>query len=122
MLRNSFIVFIFGWIIWFWIEKPRTGLDQFLRTDDNMLVNFQRFFDLLKSGYFVQSYIFIWNAHYIILSLIIGVLISMLYGFISDYLRRKRTRSFFNLPSSKKQKKEQEKEQKLNIEKSIDKK
>ena len=118
MLRNSFIVFISGWIIWFWIEKPRTGLDQFLRTDDNMLVNFQRFFDLLKSGYFVQSYIYIWNAHYIILSLIIGVLISMLYGFISDYLRRKRTKSFFNIPSPIKQ----EKQQKLNMEKSADKK
>ena len=118
MLRNSFIVFISGWTIWFWIDKPRTGLDQFLRTDDSILVNFQRFFDLIKSGYFVQSYIYIWNAHYIILSLITGVLISMLFGFISDYLRRKRTKSFFKPLLSIKQ----EKEQKLNMEKSAHKK
>lgn len=115
MLRNTFIVFIGGWTIWFWIEKPRTGLDQFLQTDDSMLINFQRSFDLLKSGYLEQSYIYIWNAHYIVLSLIIGIILSGLYGFIIDYLARKRTRKHFILPLSIKQKQEQ------SIEKSTDK-
>ncbi len=106
MLRNSFIAFICGWVIWFWIDKPRTGLQQFLQTDDSMLVNFQRSFDLLKSGYFAQSYIYIWNAHYIVLSVIFGTILSALYGFISDYLRRKRVRNSFIIPSSMKQKQE----------------
>jgi hypothetical protein len=47
MLRNTFIAFISGWIIWFWINKPRTGLEQFLQAHDSMLVNIQRAFDLL---------------------------------------------------------------------------
>ncbi|MCK5649044.1 MAG: hypothetical protein KAI22_09205 [Gammaproteobacteria bacterium] len=106
MLRNTFIAFISGWVIWFWIDKPHTGLTQFLKTDDNMLVNFQRAFDLFKSGYLAQSYIYIWNAHYIVLSLIIGIILGALYGVISDYLTRKRTRKCFTQPSSLKQKQE----------------
>ena len=104
MLRNTFIAFISGWIIWFWINKPRTGLEQFLQADDSMLVNFQRSFDLLKSGYIAQSYIYIWNAHYIILSLIFGIIMSALYEFISTYLMRKRVRKSLSIPASKKQK------------------
>ncbi len=108
MLRNSFIAFIGGWSIWFWIDKPRTGLEQFLRADDSTLINFQHSFDLLKAGYLAQSYIFIWNAHYIILSLILGVILSLIYSSISTYLIRKRTRHFLFPASLRKQKKEDE--------------
>ena len=100
MLRNSFIVFICGWIIWFWIEKPAAGFDLFLQTDDNILINFQRFFDLFKSGYLVQSYIYIWYAHYLVISLIVGIIMSLLYGFVSDYLSRRQTRKRFIQPST----------------------
>ena len=48
MLRNAFISFISGWLIWFSIDKPAGGLDQFLQIDDSMLINFQRAFDLLQ--------------------------------------------------------------------------
>ncbi len=105
MLRHSFIAFIAGWFVWFWIDKPRTGLEQFLQTDDSMLVNFQHSFDLLKSGYLAQSYVFIWNAHYLILSLIFGMTLSLLYSSISAYLIRKRTRHFLFPSSLKNQKK-----------------
>ena len=101
MLRNAFIVFITGWISWFWIDKPHTGLDRFLQTDDSLLVNFQRAFELLKSGFIEQSFVFIWNAHYVLLSLIGGVMVSLMSGFISDYLARKRMKSQINIPSSK---------------------
>lgn len=103
MLRNAFIVFIGGWIIWFWIDKPRTGLDRFLQADDSMLVNFQRAFELLKSGYLAQSFIYIWNAHYLVLSLIGGASLTLLYNFISGYLARKRMSSRFVLPPANKQ-------------------
>lgn len=122
MLRNSFIIFISGWVLWFWIDKPRTGLQQFLRTDDSMLVNFQRSFDLLKSGYFAQSYIYIWNAHYIVLSVIFGTILSVFYGFISAYLRRKRVRNSFVIPSAMKRKHESEPELELGIKHSTDEK
>ena len=112
MLRNSFIAFITGWVLWFWIDKPRSGLDQFLQTDDSMLMNFQRAFDLLKSGYLAQSYIYIWNAHYIVLSLIFGILFGVLYGFISDYIRHKRMRGILFPSSLIKQKKTDEENEK----------
>lgn len=108
MLRNSFIAFLSGWMIWFWIDKPENGLQQFLKADDSMLVNFQRAFDLLKSGYLAQSYIYIWNAHYIVLAIIFGAMLSFFLDFTSEYLRRKRLKSVL-LPSQavkKSQKKE----------------
>lgn len=101
MLHNSLITFIFGWIIWFWIDKPRSGLERFLQADDSMLVNFQRFFDLLKSGYIAQSYIYIWNTHYLVLSLIGGVLMSVLYNLFSTYLMRRRVRHSLSVSNKK---------------------
>lgn len=111
MLRNAFIVFIGGWIIWFWMDKPRSGLDRFLQADNSMLVNFQRAFDMLKSGYPDQSFIYIWNAHYLVLSLFGGIMLTLLFSFISTQLARKRMRSRFILPSSTKQKQESNTEQ-----------
>ncbi|MCW8929358.1 MAG: hypothetical protein OQL19_03855 [Gammaproteobacteria bacterium] len=103
MLRNTFIAFICGWVVWFLIEKPSTGLERFLQTGDGFLVNFQHAFDLLKSGYFVQSYVFIWNAHYIILSIIFGMLMSIIYGVLSNYLARRRRREQIVKSSLKKE-------------------
>ncbi|MEN8107695.1 MAG: hypothetical protein ABFS22_06775, partial [Pseudomonadota bacterium] len=69
MLRNSFIVFITGWIVWFWIDKPPAGLPQ---PADSMPENFQRAFDMLRSGYLEVAWLYIWDAHYLVLSLLGG--------------------------------------------------
>ena len=103
MLRNTFISFICGWLVWFWIDKPSRGLEPFLQADDSLLVNFQRAFDLAKSGYIAQSYVYIWYAHYLLLSLIFGILAAYLYGFISDYFAHRRRKISFTSILQKRQ-------------------
>ncbi|MEE9492295.1 MAG: hypothetical protein V3W04_02800 [Gammaproteobacteria bacterium] len=38
---------------------------------ENLLQNFQTAFDLLKAGYVKAAYVFIWRAHYLVLTLIL---------------------------------------------------
>ena len=92
MLRSAFFVFLLGWVIWFWIDKPPPAQLQLLPVSDSLIENFQITFDLLKSGYLDVAYVYIWNAHYLLLSLLGGVLIAVSYGMIADYLSRRRMR------------------------------
>jgi len=115
MLRNAFISFICGWLIWFSIDKPPGGLDHFLQIDDSMLINFQRAFDLAKAGYIAPSFVYIWYAHFIVLSLISGVILGYLYDAVAAYWsRRHRRTEFRSLLSFKKKKLEQDNKPGLN--------
>ncbi len=98
MLRSAFVVFLLGWVIWFWIDKPPPAQLQLPPVSDSLVENFQVAFDLLKSGYVEVAYVYIWNAHYLLLSLLGGVLVAVIYGVISDYLSRRRMRRNFMPP------------------------
>lgn len=102
MLRSTFLVFIAGWFAWFWIDKPDTRQFRMPKPRDSMLDNFQTAFDMLKAGYIDMSFLFLWNAHYLVLSLLGGALLAAIYGGVSDYLGRRRMRRHF-LPPDRQQ-------------------
>ena len=99
-MRSVFIVFITGWIAWFWIDKPRGGHQRLPPVGDNLIENFQNAFNLLKAGNPELAFTYIWSAHYIILSLLGGMLVAVIYGSISDYLGRRRMRRHFMPPAN----------------------
>jgi hypothetical protein len=92
MLRSALIVFIAGWIVWFWIDKPSVGRSGLPAVSESTVVNFQRAFDMLKAGYPEMAYVYIWDAHYLILSLLLGALVAAMIAGVSGYLSRKRHR------------------------------
>jgi len=102
MLRSSFLVFIAGWIAWFWIDKPDTRQFRMPETGDSMLGNFQTAFDMLKAGYVDMSFLYLWNAHYLVLSLLGGALLAVAHSAIADHLGRRRMRRHF-LPPDRQQ-------------------
>ena len=59
---------------------------------DSMVENFQRAFDILKTGYLDMAFVYIWNAHYLLLSLLGGAVIAVVYGSVSDHFSRRRMR------------------------------
>jgi len=105
MLRSTFLVFIAGWIAWFWIDKPDARQFRMPETGDNMLDNFQTAFDMLKAGYVDMSFVYLWNAHYLVLSLLGGALLAVVYGALADHLGRWRMRRHF-LPPARQQTRE----------------
>ena len=108
MLRSSFLVFIAGWVLWFWIDKPPAGVARLPRPDDSMVENFQRAFDMLKAGHLDIAWLYIWNAPYLVLSLLGGALLSVMLGVISDRLARRRMRNHFLPPQQDVQEKDAE--------------
>ncbi len=92
MLRSSFFVFLLGWVLWFWIDKPPPGQMQLPEVSDSLIENFQVAFDILKAGYPNVSFIYIWNAHYLLLSILGGALLAVSTGLFSDMLARRRMR------------------------------
>jgi hypothetical protein len=92
MLRGMFLVFIAGWVAWFWIDKPPVGQFGLPPASDSLVENFQRAMDLLKAGHPDMAYLYIWNAHYLILSAVFGILAAVAFGTLSDHLARKRMR------------------------------
>ena len=103
MLRSAFVVFLLGWVIWFSIDKPPPGQLQMPPVSDSLTENFQVAFDLLQAGYLDVSFVYIWKAHYLLLSLLGGALTAVLYGALSDYLSRRRMRRNFMPPVRKQQ-------------------
>jgi len=98
MLRSAFLVFLAGWTIRFLIDKPPAGQLGLPEVSDSMLENFQQSFDMLKAGHLDMAYVFIWDAHYLVLSLVGGMLIGLIFGMVSDYLGRRRMRRHFLPP------------------------
>lgn len=98
MLRSAFIVFVAGWLVWFAIDKPPVGQLGLPQASDSIAENFQRAFNMLKAGHPEVAYVYLWDAHYILLSLIGGILVAVVYGSVSDALGRRRMRRHFQPP------------------------
>jgi hypothetical protein len=47
-------------------------------------------FDMLTAGYLRASYVFIWQAHYIVMTVVAALLLSSLYQMLSNIFRRRR--------------------------------
>ena len=93
MFNLSIIIFVTGWVLWFFIDKHPASLGVIVPAElDTMLANFQLAFDMLTAGYLRASYVFIWKAHYIVLSIIAALLISALREATSNILRRRHLR------------------------------
>ena len=91
MINHSIFMFIIGWVLWFITDKHPASLGTMLPGEfDSLLDNLQLAFDMLKAGYLKASYVFIWKAHYIVLSVIAGLLSSMIFQAVSNVLRRRR--------------------------------
>ena len=99
MLRNAFIVFLLGWYLWFWIDKPPPGQQRLPEVSDSLVENFQVAFNMVKAGYPKVAYVYIWPAHYLLLSIIGGLLLALITGTVSDMLGRRRMRRLV-LPAS----------------------
>jgi hypothetical protein len=110
MFNFSIIIFITGWVLWFFIDKHPASLGVIVPAEsDTMLANFQLAFDMLTAGYLRASYVFIWKAHYIVLSIIAALLISAVREATSNILRRRHLRQVMwpkKLSSDKPEKKD----------------
>jgi hypothetical protein len=100
MLRGGFLVFIAGWVAWFWMEKPDPQRFRFPESGDSLVADFQHGFDMLRAGSADMAFLYLWNAHYIILSLLGGALLAVIYGSVSKMFGRRRMRRLI-LPSRK---------------------
>lgn len=91
MFNFTIIVFVAGWVLWFAIDKHPASLGTILpHEQETLLANFQLAFDMLSAGYLRASYAFIWQAHYIILSLLFALLLSALFQAFSKAYRQRR--------------------------------
>jgi hypothetical protein len=91
MLRAILIAFAAGWLIWFWIDKNPYALGPLPEpVDGEIAANFQVTVELLKSGRFKAAFVYLWSAHYLIVSVAAGLLISMITSTASRSLSRRR--------------------------------
>jgi hypothetical protein len=98
MFAGIFLVFIGGWLTWFWIDKPPAGQFRLPPPGDSLVEDFQRSIDLLKAGHPDMAYLYIWHAHYLILSVILGILAAVVFRSIVDHLSRKSRRRLYHPP------------------------
>jgi hypothetical protein len=98
MFTGIFLVFICGWRAWFWIDKPPVGQFGLPTTGDSMVADFQRSIDLLKAGHADMAYLYIWHAHYLILSVVLGILVAVTFRTVADHLSRLSRRRRYNPP------------------------
>jgi hypothetical protein len=91
MINHSFFIFIIGWTLWFLLDKHPASLGLMLPVAaDELTLNFQIAFDLLRAGYLRASFTFIWKAHYIVISLAFGMMTSIIFQAAANFLRRRR--------------------------------
>ena len=98
MFRSTLFVFIAGWVLWFWIDKPDPQNFRMPAVNDSMIENFQTAFNMLKGGYPEVSFLFIWNAHYLMLSLLGGLILLSVLRSMSGVMRRRRMRKSYLPP------------------------
>ena len=78
-------------MLWFIIDKHPSSLGTMVPGEfNNLLDNFQLAFDMLKAGFVKASFVFIWKSHYIVLSIIAGLLSSILFQGVSNIMRRRK--------------------------------
>jgi hypothetical protein len=93
MFNHTIFMFIAGWALWFSIDKHPMSLGVMLPGElDSMIDNFQLAFDMMSDGFIKASYVFIWKSHFIIVSIIAGLLSTAIFQSISNILRRRRLR------------------------------
>jgi hypothetical protein len=93
MFNFAIIVFVAGWALWFLIDKNPASLGVIVPGEfDSMLDNFQVAFDLLTAGFLRASFVFIWKAHYIVITVITALLISALHQSIFSVFHRRHLR------------------------------
>lgn len=86
-------MFVIGWVLWFLIDKHPASLGVVVpETLPDLLDNFQLAFDMMTAGYLRASFVFIWKAHYIVLSIITSLLLSAMYAGFTNVLRRRHLR------------------------------
>ena len=110
MFNTSIIVFITVWALWFLIDKHPSSLGLVLPNESEaMLDNFQLAFDLLSAGFLSASFVYIWKAHYIVLTIIFSLVISVVYVSVSKVYKRRNLRQIMSPHNIKntKNKKEQ---------------
>jgi hypothetical protein len=90
VIRNTFIVFLLGWVTWFWIDKPPLQQQRLPAVSDSVVENFQVAFNMLKAGFPEVAFVYIWDAHYLLLSLLGGALLAVASGAVSNALSRRR--------------------------------
>lgn len=95
MFRAIVIVFLLGWSAWFLIDKSPASVGRLPEAQDEILQNFQTAFDILKDGYLKAAWVFIWPAHYLLLSILGGLLMSMGWDSITTMWSRKRLRRLY---------------------------
>jgi heme exporter protein D len=111
MLRGALLAFVGGWILWFWIDKSPANLGPLAYPQDgDFLYNFQVTIDLLKQARFSAAFIYVWKAHYLVLSLALGAIIGMVLGAVSRTLSRNRLLKLY-LPQRKRQQKQEHAQQ-----------
>ena len=93
MFRFFVFVLLGGWVLWFLVDKQLASLGLVLPpARDTLLADFQLAFDLLKGGFLRAAFVFIWHAHYILLALTGGLLLSLLAESIGGFFRRRHLR------------------------------
>ena len=101
MFTGIFLVFIGGWLAWFWIDKPPAGQFGLPPPGESMVADFQRSIDLLKAGHPDMAYLYIWHAHYLILSVVLGILVAVAFRTIATQLSRgSRRRRYYPPPAT----------------------
>ena len=100
MLKHAILMFIGGWVFWFVTDKHPASLGTLVPPQSgDLLANFQLAFDLMKAGYLKAAYVFLWKAHYVVLSLVAGLLSSMIFEAGSKVLRQRRLREVMRTES-----------------------
>lgn len=91
MFRGTLIAFVLGWGIWLWIDKNPAALGPLpYPRDGEFLQNFQVTIDLIKQARIKAAFLYIWKAHYLVLSLAFGLLLGLLGNSLARVWSRRR--------------------------------
>jgi hypothetical protein len=105
VLRGVLLAFVAGWVLWFWLDKSPATLGRLPYPEDgDFLHNFQVAIDLVKQGRVQAAFVYVWKAHYLVLSLGIGLVLAMGFTSISRVISRNRLLKLY-LPARESRKK-----------------
>ena len=91
MIKGVLVMLVAGWLLWFWIDKNPWQLGPLPPVaDGDYISNFQHTVDLIKAGRPRAAYVYVWKAHYLVLSLATGIVVGMMGGAVSRAFARRR--------------------------------